>query len=161
MEHVIHSCIISHFERHNILTDCQHGLKKRRSCKDTTDHDTWRPSKRTKWVTASWRRPPWHFKDIRQGTPPAVTSYAWTLWSSWKPLEVDGRLSLSKNSRGGHRWHQVTAFAISSGVPQVTVLLFLAYINDMLEAIWSTVKLFADNSLVYRKISNKRDCEGL
>ena len=32
LEHVIHSCIISHFERHNILTDCQHGFRKRRSC---------------------------------------------------------------------------------------------------------------------------------
>ena len=32
LEHVIHSCIINHFERHNILTDCQHGFRKGRSC---------------------------------------------------------------------------------------------------------------------------------
>ena len=31
-EHVIHSTVISHFERNNILTDCQHGFRKRRSC---------------------------------------------------------------------------------------------------------------------------------
>ena len=32
LEHVIHSSVISHFERNNILTDCQHGFRKRRSC---------------------------------------------------------------------------------------------------------------------------------
>ena len=31
LEHVIHSSVISHFERNNILTDCQHGFRKRRS----------------------------------------------------------------------------------------------------------------------------------
>ena len=32
LEHVIHSSVISHFETNNILTDCQHGFRKRRSC---------------------------------------------------------------------------------------------------------------------------------
>ena len=36
-------------------------------------------------------------------------------------------------------------------------LLFPAYINDMPESIRSTVKLFSDDSLLYRKISNKTD----
>ena len=30
---IIHTSVISHFERNNILTDCQHGFRKRRSCK--------------------------------------------------------------------------------------------------------------------------------
>ena len=30
--HVIHSSVISHFERNNILTDCGHGFRERRSC---------------------------------------------------------------------------------------------------------------------------------
>ena len=54
-----------------------------------------------------------------------------------------------------------TPSPVSSGVPQVTVLgplLFLAYINDTSEGIQSTIKLFADDSLLYRKISSKRDC---
>ena len=32
LEHAIHTSIISHLERNNILKDCQHGFRKRRSC---------------------------------------------------------------------------------------------------------------------------------
>jgi hypothetical protein len=32
LEHVIHSQIMDHFERWNILTDKQHGFRRRRSC---------------------------------------------------------------------------------------------------------------------------------
>ena len=31
-EHVIHSSVISHLKKNSILTDCQHGFRKRRSC---------------------------------------------------------------------------------------------------------------------------------
>ena len=37
-------------------------------------------------------------------------------------------------------------------------LLFLAYINDMPECVRSKIKLFADDSLLYRIISNQSDC---
>ena len=32
LEHIIHTSVISHFERNNILTDCQHGFRKHISC---------------------------------------------------------------------------------------------------------------------------------
>ena len=54
-----------------------------------------------------------------------------------------------------------TPSSVSSAVPHGTVLgplPYLAYINDMPEGIQSTVKLFADYSLLYRKISSNRDC---
>jgi hypothetical protein len=52
---------------------------------------------------------------------------------------------------------------VLSGVPQGTVLgllLFLAYINDMPEtATSSEIKLFADDSLLYRTINNQTDSD--
>ena len=54
-----------------------------------------------------------------------------------------------------------TPSPVSSGVPQGTVLgplLFLAYINDMPECVRSEIKLFADDSLLYRRIQNNADC---
>ena len=49
---------------------------------------------------------------------------------------------------------------VTSGVPQGTVLcplLFLIFINDLTESITSSVKLFADDSLVYRTIHSSND----
>ena len=32
LEHIIHSSVMKHFDRHHILTDAQHGFRKKRSC---------------------------------------------------------------------------------------------------------------------------------
>ena len=56
LEHVIQPSVISHFERNNILTDCQHGFHKRRSCETQlilTIDDLARGLKRQ---AADWRR---------------------------------------------------------------------------------------------------------
>ena len=53
---------------------------------------------------------------------------------------------------------------VRSGVAQGTVLgptLFLVYINDLSEELTSTVKIFADDTKVYRCIERKEDCEEL
>jgi hypothetical protein len=51
---------------------------------------------------------------------------------------------------------------VTSGVPQGNVLgplLFLAYVNDIWRNMASTIRLFADDSVVYRKIINNEDLE--
>jgi len=53
---------------------------------------------------------------------------------------------------------------VTSGVPQGSVLgplLFLAYVNDILRNMESTIRLFADDCVIYRKIINSPDMEKL
>ena len=62
---------------------------------------------------------------------------------------------------GGHLSEKVR---VTSGVPQGSVLkplLFLAYVNDISRNIESTIRLFAVDCVIYRKIINKEDIEKL
>jgi hypothetical protein len=51
---------------------------------------------------------------------------------------------------------------VTSGVPQGSVLgplLFLAYVNDIWRNVESTIRLFADDCIIYRIIMNDSDTE--
>jgi retron-type reverse transcriptase len=51
---------------------------------------------------------------------------------------------------------------VMSGVPQGSVLgplLFIAYVNDIWKNIESTIRLFADDCVIYRKITNEEDMD--
>jgi len=53
---------------------------------------------------------------------------------------------------------------VTSGVPQVSVLrplLFLLYVNEIWRKVDSSIRLFADDSIIYRKITNKNGTEKL
>ena len=53
---------------------------------------------------------------------------------------------------------------VTSGVPQGSVLgplLFLVYINNIWRNIDSSIRLFADDCTIYRKITNKNGIEKL
>ena len=59
---------------------------------------------------------------------------------------------------------QLSEVRVMSGVPQGSVLgslLFLAYINDIGRNTESTIRLFADDCVIYRKILNNDDMEKL
>jgi hypothetical protein len=62
---------------------------------------------------------------------------------------------------GGHLSEEVR---ITSGAPQGSVLgplLFLAYVSDISRNIELTIRLFADDRVIYRKIANKGGIEML
>ena len=54
---------------------------------------------------------------------------------------------------------------VTSGVPQGTVrgpVLFLVYINDLSEYMKSSqLRLFADDSIIYKTIKSPKDCDSL
>ena len=54
--------------------------------------------------------------------------------------------------------------SVTSGVLQGSVLgslFFLEYVNDIWRNIDSSIRLFADDCIIYRKITNKNDIEKL
>ena len=60
--------------------------------------------------------------------------------------------------------HYSEEVRVTSGVPQGSFLgplMFLAYVNDVCRNIESTIRLFADDCIIYRKILNIKDVENL
>ena len=82
----------------------------------------------------------------------------------WRPANM--LLAYCKSWRGCmYVWVSVNGALsditdVTSGVPQGSVLgpiLFLPYINDINENIQSSIRLFADDSIIYRKINSNID----
>ena len=164
MEHIVHSHIISHFERHNILHSAQHGFRKRRSCESQlilTVHDLALGLNDSHQIDAvlldfskAFDKVPHthllhklHHYGVRNQTLDWVAAF---LRNRTQRVVCEGQTSRS--------------VPVVSGVPQGTVLgplLFLAYINDLPDVVSSTARLFADDCLLYRTISSHQDAECL
>jgi hypothetical protein len=162
LEHVIHSQVMKHLERHNILTDAQHGFRKKRSCEtqlvlviqdlaraledgDQIDAVLLDFSKAFDKVPHQRLAQKLHHYGLRGNTLHWIVSF---LSSRSQQVLVEGHMS--------------STAPVTSGVPQGSVLgplLFLLYINDMPGKVASTSKLFADDSLLYRRIKSQQDAE--
>jgi hypothetical protein len=161
MEHIIHSSVMRHFDNYSVLTDNQHGFRKRRSCETqlivTLDE-----------ITRNYANG--HQVDV------ILLDFAKAfdkvphkkLLHKLRHYGVsDNVLRWIQNFLGGRTQKVVVDGADSgrlpvlSGVPQGTVLgplLFLAYINDLQD--WtkhSNARLFADDSLLFRTIRSTKD----
>ena len=151
-----------HLHKHNIILHFQHGFQSGMSCESQlieTVHD---------WMTAmdnktqidailldfakAFDKVP-HLRLLSKLTSYGITGNTqnWTksfLSNRKQRVAVNGALS------------DITD--VTSGVPQGSVLgpvLFLLYINDINGNIKSSIRLFADDSIIYRKISSKTDHE--
>ena len=167
LEHIIVSNINKHLASESILADCQHGFRSQRSCEtqlvqflhdlvSNQDRALSRNHRQTDVIIMDFAKAfdkvphrrllyKLDYYGIRGSTHKWITS-----WLSWRFQKVvlDGQAS--------------DPVPVLSGVPQGSVLgpvLFLIFINDLPENIRSSVRLFADDCVLYRNIESPTDCQ--
>ena len=151
-----------HLHKHNIILHFQHGFQSGLSCESQlieTVHD---------WMTAMDNKTQidailLDFAKAFDKVPhlrllSILTSYGITgNTQNW----IKSFLS-NRKQRVSVNGALLDITDVTSGVPQGSVLgpvLFLLYINDINGNIKSSIRLFADDSIIYRKISSKTDHE--
>ena len=164
LEHIVFTNVMDHLDRHAILKHFQHGFRKQHSCE-------------TQLVNT--------MEELCRGLKDEQQIDALILDFS-KAFDVVGhRRLMGKLEHYGvrgdtHRWIQQwltgrsqrvvvegessDAVPVRSGVPQGTVLgplMFIIYINDISDGTDSSIRLFADDALLYRVVTNTRDCSKL
>jgi hypothetical protein len=161
LEHVVHSNVMRHFDRNKILNDAQHGFRKARSCETQliiTVHDIAASLASGSQVDAILLDFSKAFDKVPHERLLYKLQYYGVVGNSlnWIRAFLTNRVQ-QVTLEGTHS----TSAAVSSGVPQGTVLgplLFLAYINDLPDDVkHSKTRLFADDSLLHREIKSKRD----
>ena len=164
VEHIIHSQIMHHLDTLNLLTDCQFGFRRRRSCESqllVTVQDLASGLRDKQQIDAilldfskAFDRVPHerlllklHYYGIRG-----------------KPLEWIKDFLQGRTQQVTLEGSKSDTVSVTSGVPQGTVLgplLFLVFINDLPECVSSSIRLYADDALLYRPINTIADTEAL
>ena len=163
MEHVISSNIMSFLETNNILYDLQHGFRSSRSCetqlisfiqnicqslnkKIQTDIIIMDFAKAFDKVPHKHLLYKLNYYGINNTTVNWISDF---LGDRTQTVALEGIMS--------------EKVPVTSGVPQGTVMgpiLFLIYINDFADYIQhSTLRLFADDSIIYKEINNENDAK--
>ena len=160
MEHIIVSHTMRHLEKHNILHDCQHGFRAKRSCDSqllTLAHElaaSLNKRVQTDMIVLDFSKTFDHF--THQRLLGKLHHYGIRgLTHSWISSFLHGRTQcvLVQGQSSDEA-------PVISGVPQGSVLgplLFLIFINDLPDRLLSNTRLFADNCILYRQIWSKHD----
>ena len=164
MEHILHSQIITHLDNQEILTDKQFGFRKKHSCesqllltindlaeglrdKDQIDAILLDFSKAFDRVPHERLLLKLHHVGVRGKLLAWIRDF---LSERTQQVVLEGKRSCTSD--------------VTSGVPQGTVLgplLFLVFINDLPDAVTSSIRLFADDALLYRRIKSNEDVYAL
>ena len=163
-EKIVRSHVTSHLCNTNFFTDAQFGFRSKRSCTlqliDCIDKwlEAWDEGKQTDVAFLDFRKA---FDKVPHrrlmhklrlaGIQNPIAAWVESFLMFRRQKVVIGNIASS--------WVRV-----SSGVPQGSVLgplLFLVYGNDLVEGLDSTVRLFADDTKIFRKICDTSDQEKL
>jgi len=161
LEHILYSHIMSHLQHNNVLCNVQHGFRHKHSCEtqliETVDDfaRTLNEGGQTDVIALDFSKAFDRVPHKRllcklenygiQG--PILHWIEYFLQNRTQQVVIKGQES--------------STVKVTSGVPQGTVLaplLFLCYINDLPNQIKSTVRLYADDVLLYTTINSNADC---
>ena len=162
LERIICKRLIEHFNENNILCDNQHGFREKRSCETQLIEaiNDWSYNmesgssvhiafldfaKAFDSVPHDLLRTKLEMYGVRSQNLEWIMNF---LQNRYQRVVINGECS---------SWIKV-----KSGVPQGTILgpiLFLCFINDMPNNISSTIRLYADDCILYRPIFNVDDCK--
>ena len=162
MEHVIASNISRHITQHNILFELQHGFREKHSCEtqlielveDLARRLTL--GKQTDLILLDFS------KAFDKVNHPKLLYKLSTFGIIGNTLEWIEAFLTGRSQTVVLEGESSKEVPVTSGVPQGSVLgplLFLLYINDLMENIKSQVRLFADDTAVYLTVSSAHDSQ--
>ncbi|XP_014679418.1 PREDICTED: RNA-directed DNA polymerase from mobile element jockey-like, partial [Priapulus caudatus] len=162
MEHIIFRSVMDHFDHNNILANCQHGFRKSHSCEtqllSTVNDLSYRLDNKEQVDVAIL-----DFAKAFDTVPHNKLLHKLNYYGTRGKTLIWIRKWLTKRHQtvvlDGQKSRKVP---VKSGVPQGTVLgplLFLVFINDICNGIDSTLRLFADDCLIYKPIRSGADTE--
>lgn len=160
MEHIILSHVAKHLASNKIIIDEQHGFRERLSCETQliqATHDWAEVLNRGGQTDILFLDFSKAFDKVPHSRLAIKLDYYGIRGNTllWIEDFLSGRMQ-SVVVNGTHsKWSPVI-----SGVPQGSVLgptLFLLYINDIASEVDSTLRLFADDSILYKEINSMDD----
>ena len=162
LEHVVFSNLMAHFEKYNVLDNAQHGFRKKRSTTSQlviTINDfasTLRDQKQTDAILLDFS------KAFDKVDHEGLLLKLHHLGISGPLLNWARSFLVGREQRGVVEGMESAPSKVLSGVPQGTVLgplFFLIYINDISKGLskGTKIRLFADDSLLYRTIETPSD----
>ena len=162
-ERVIKVRWMEHLERHKVLTNCQFGFRKGRSCFTNLLSFYSRVidviQEGDGWVDGV-------YLDLKKAFD--KVPHRRLIWKIEKYGGIGGRLLEwmedylhDREMRTAIRDQCSSWLKVTSGVPQGSVLgplMFVIYINDLSHEVDSYINLFADDAKLMRKVENVNDC---